>query len=156
MRQNAANTGLGLRWLQEDYGIVWGINAFYDYYRTSQRNYHQVTVGLEALGECWELHVNGYLPVGDKKTNIYKFEYEDLAPTLFLMKAKEQLALAGIDAEFDYHFYEGEDFSLYAGAGPYYYRGRSVATPNVFRPTHRQAIGGRLGQLRLLHGLCLY
>lgn len=138
----ATNAGVGVRWLNPFYNQVWGANVFYDTLKTGHRPYHQVSMGLEALCEKWEMHLNGYLPVGHHKTNIYRIVYESFIP--FLVKCREQLALRGIDAEIGYHFSQFCNFDLYAGLGPYFYWGRSAETENAFKHSHKHAVGGRL------------
>lgn len=140
----AANAGLGVRWLDDGHKRIWGINAFYDYLQTSRQPYNQVSVGLEALGNTWDVRLNGYLPVGPKRTPLYAFVYEDLLPTGFLLKGKEQFAMKGIDSEVGYHLCRMKYFDFYAGAGPYCYWGHSAETKNALRHTHKHAIGGRL------------
>lgn len=139
----ATNSGIGLRWLNECAAQVLGVNFFYDSLKTSHRPYHQVSFGLEALNETWDFHLNGYFPVGHKKTHLFAFNY-DLTSSGFILVGKEQLAMRGVDFEADYHFCTSEYFDLYVGGGPYYYWGRSAQTENVFRHSHKHAFGGRL------------
>jgi len=134
----ASNLGLGFRWL-DDCHQSWGISGFYDTFQTSQRYYHQVGLGIEALSDTWDVRINGYLPIGRKNTPIYAFVYEDLSPSGFLLNAKTQFAMKGVDAEFGYHF-----SNLYVGIGPYYYCGKTSATENVFDARNKYALGGRL------------
>ncbi len=140
----AANAGLGLRRINPCATQVWGINGFYDYTDTKHGHYNQAALGLEFFSERWEVHANGYLPVGHKRTPLYRFSYPDASATDFLLKGTEQFAMKGVDAEAGYRVCHEKCFDLYAGAGPYYYRGRSAATRNAFRHGHRQAAGGRL------------
>lgn len=152
----AFNTGVGLRSFNPCTGRVFGINCFYDGLQTSHHFYHQVGVGLEALTDSWEVRVNGYLPIGKKKTSIYAFEYRDLAPNAFLMRASERLAMCGVDSEIGYHFCRLHCFNVYVGLGPYYYWGRTAKTENVFHNGRRQAIGGRVrGNISVLNNLAL-
>lgn len=138
----ATNTGLGLRWLNPCYERAWGLFCFYDSYISSRLSCHQVSLGFESLGETWDLRVNGYLPVGHKKTSIYRLSYDFSSG--FLARAREQFAMAGIDAEIGYHFCRMQYFDFYAGIGPYFYRGSSQKTKNAFRVTRKNAFGGRL------------
>lgn len=138
----AANGGLGLRGLNLCDNRVWGINFFYDSLLSARLPYHQVSLGLEALGETWDVRVNGYLPIGRKKTPIYKLDYDFSSG--FLARAREQFAMRGIDGELGYHFRKMQYFDLYAGLGPYFYFGRSEKTKNAFRAIRKNAIGGRL------------
>lgn len=138
----AANAGVGLRWLNPCDRRVWGINFFYDALLSARLPYHQVSFGLEALGETWDVRINGYLPVGRKKTPIYRLDYDFSSG--FLAIAREQFAMGGIDAELGYHCYKMQYFDLYAGLGSYFYFGRSQKTENAFRAARKDAIGGRL------------
>ncbi len=138
----ATNAGLGLRWLNSCDNRVWGINFFYDSLLSARRPYHQVSFGLETLGETWDLRVNGYLPIGRKKTPIYTLDYDFSSG--FLAKAREQFAMGGIDVELGRRFCKMQYFDLYAALGPYFYFGRSQKTENAFRATRKDAIGGRL------------
>jgi hypothetical protein len=60
--QPAVNAGLGGRYLTTS--RVWGLNAYYDYRKTSRFHYNQVGGGFESLGAVWDFRVNGYAPVG--------------------------------------------------------------------------------------------
>lgn len=142
----AANAGLGFRYISDCFAQVWGINAFYDYLQTQRRIYNQVGMGLEVLGKHWDVRVNGYLPVGHKKTNIYRFSYDffDRGTPGFLLRAREQLALKGVDSLIGYRYCKARCFDLTIGAGPYFYWGRSEKTVNVFRAKNKHAFGGQL------------
>lgn len=138
----ATNAGLGLRWFDPCCEQLWGIHLFYDSHLTRRLPYHQVSLGLEMLGESWEVHFNGYLPVGHKKTNLYFIGY-NLFRNGFLCKAKEQFAMGGLDLELGYHFCTMQCFDMYLGFGPYFYRGTSEKTKNAFRSTTKNLVGGR-------------
>lgn len=138
----ATNAGLGFRWLNASCRQMWGVNFFYDSLLTHRQPYHQVSLGLEALGETWDVRINGYLPVGRKKTPIYRLSYDFSSG--FLAKAREQFAMSGIDVEIGYHFCNMQCFDLYAGVSPYLYWGRSQKTENAFRAKRKGVIGGRL------------
>ncbi len=154
----AANAGFGFRYLSDCYKQVWGGYAMYDYLQTSKRPYNQVGAGLEVLGENWDVRINGYVPVGKKKTNIYRFYYEDFDgkgegdPGLglgalnlpgFAVKAREQFALNGVDTLAGYHLCRMRFLEFHVGAGPYYYWGNSAKTTNAFRSKHKHSFGGR-------------
>lgn len=151
----AANAGLGLRYFNCCVEQIWGVNVVYDYLQHLQhyphRSYHQVGAGIEVIGDRWDFHMNAYVPVGHKKTNIYRFKYgfyedlqrEDLSNLEFGLKATEQLALNGIDALFGYRFCHICNTDLHVSAGPYYYTGRSVKTTNAFTKKRESSLGGR-------------
>lgn len=148
----AGNAGLGFRYFNECSEQIWGANVVYDYLENSRRSYHQVGAGFEVIGDRWDIHVNGYVPVGDKKTNIYRFNYaffeelkrEDFSHFDFDLRAREQLALNGVDALFGYRLLNIYCADLHVSAGPYYYWGRSEKTKNAFVSKYESALGGRL------------
>lgn len=61
-----ANIGVGLRYIDKRCEAVYGINAFYDWRRTSCFNFQQAGIGLEYSGRIFDLFANYYLPVGKK------------------------------------------------------------------------------------------
>ena len=63
----AANAGLGLRYLA--CSRFWGVNVYYDYRNSSHEHYNQVAAGFETLGKIWDFRINGYLPVGEKRSH---------------------------------------------------------------------------------------
>jgi hypothetical protein len=138
----AANAGAGFRMLSECRKLVWGVNAVYDYLQKSQRVYNQVGGGVEVLGERFDARINFYVPVGGKRKNIYRFEYDDFSD--FGLTAREQFALKGIDSLFGYRFCKKSFGEVRVGAGPYYYWGKSSKTTNAFNATHRHSFGGRV------------
>lgn len=139
----AATAGFGLRYQSDWLTQIWGINAYYDFREESRQNYHQVGGGLEILGAEWGLRANSYWPVDRTHTNIYRFNYTDHLPFGFGLRAREQLALRGVDTLFSYRFcnpcFHGE-----IGAGPYYYWGKSAKTKNAFTAKTLHGFGGRL------------
>jgi hypothetical protein len=134
------NAGGGVRWMDPCQDIVWGANGYYDFYQSPHRNYHQFSLGLEALGTKWEGRVNGYFPLHRAKTSLYQFTYRDLIGK-FRVVGRMEVAMKGIDAELGYRFCSGYD--IYVGFAPYYYWGRSAKTTNAFRHKDIHALGGR-------------
>ena len=64
--QWGASAGIGFRGFTCD-GRIFGANFYYDYLEGTNNGYfNRLGVGLEWLGPCWDLRVNGYLPVGDE------------------------------------------------------------------------------------------
>ncbi|NEQ52328.1 MAG: right-handed parallel beta-helix repeat-containing protein [Leptolyngbya sp. SIO3F4] len=62
------NLLLGHRALLND--TILGGYVGYDVRDTGSTTFHQVGVGVEALWQDWQLHLNGYLPVGDTRKRI--------------------------------------------------------------------------------------
>ena len=64
--------GLGLR-LQIDESVILGGYVYGDWLRSAYDNsFFQVTGGLEAMAEDWDLRVTGYLPVTGEQTASYR------------------------------------------------------------------------------------
>jgi len=140
----AANTGVGFRLLN---GCrVYGVNAYYDYRHTKRHHYNQVSLGFETMGIRWDFRVNGYFPVGSKKSNPYHIQTSITNPSFdsFIDHAaiirqtsttnsKVEFAMTGGDAEAAYHILKNKNIDFYAAAGPYYYNYKN-----------KQAIGGKV------------
>lgn len=104
--QQALNAGVGGRYFYQPWDAVLGANVYYDYYRRSKA-FSQVGVGLEYLGDLFDIRLNGYFPVGGKTRENHE-------------------ALAGCDAEVYTgigKFIEEDTFDLYVALGGYFYKG---------------------------------
>ena len=115
----AVNAGLGVRYLNSR---VWGINAYYDYRNTVHQHYNQVSLGLESLGITWDFRINGYLPVGDKKSPFYDIQFDSFLGNELLVSLKQEFAMKGANAEVGAHITKMENAQLYAALGPYYFQ----------------------------------
>lgn len=152
----AANAGLGIRYFDDDCpSLLWGLNLVYDYYKNTRHTYNQIGAGFEIMSERWDFHLNAYVPIGDKRKDIYRFNYDffkalkndDPSLLQFGLRAREQFALNGIDTLFGYRFcnwFANMSYDLRISAGPYFYWGRSAKTKNAFAAKHVSALGGRL------------
>lgn len=119
----AANGGLGLRYLSQSSGIVYGINGYYDWRDSSLGSYNQIGPGFEILGRAWSFRANGYIPVGDKNQFSTKRSY-DYPGGARLDCRRRETALPGVDAEIGRFFWPKkacDPYSLYFGIGPYYF-----------------------------------
>jgi|GEM_PF-869770 hypothetical protein len=68
--QGYADLGLGYRWIKNKAAVL-GLYVFGGY--TREENNARLWVanpGLEALGSRWDVHVNGYIPMGDRNTAV--------------------------------------------------------------------------------------
>lgn len=127
----AANAGMGLRYLSSSW--VFGGNVYYDYRQTHHTHFNEIGLGLETLGKRWEFRVNGYLPVGAKKSpGFHKHkssfcEFKGFEGNLMLVdqitikKKIVEEAMKGIDAEAEYHLFVKGVYDVYGAAGPYYF-----------------------------------
>lgn len=133
----AANAGLGVRYVSE---VSWGANAYYDYRRTSRYHYNQIGAGFEAIGSFWSVAVNGYLPVGKKKTPFFDasltgggtepefafFQGNQFFITLSgneELTAKREFAFRGIDANAAFRLVKKRILAIDLEVGPYYFHG---------------------------------
>jgi len=148
----AANAGLGIRGLLQHVAV--GLNTYYDYRNTHHQHYNQIGVGLEALSAKWEGRINGYLPIGRKKSNPFDKRITETSSSITSIsgtpsfgsfsgnnmilsgvtqttttttttrkKERIEFAMKGVDAEVGYHFFRKKNFDLFAGIGPYYFKG---------------------------------
>ncbi len=116
----AANAGLVYRSNYPDVCSALGFNLFYDFRHDYGHSFNQIGLGIEYLTPEWELHANGYLPVGKDHTTIFKchFDYED---GLFLEKKKTATALGGVDFRVTSVILDNKWANLSIEGGPYFF-----------------------------------
>lgn len=126
----AANLGFGARGYSRCLDKVVGVNLFYDF-RQIHDEYHQVGLGLEFLGRCFDVRANGYLPVATTTMfgNRHHYDYPD---GFFASCQGVNRALWGADAELSTSLANWSCFCRfpcgidpYVGIGPYYYNNRN-------------------------------
>lgn len=117
----AGSAGFGIRKNFTDYSAL-GINAYYDYRRgESKHNFHQIGLGFEWLNDCWDIRINGYLPVSQKTQTSIFCVFDKLGDGFFATQRKVEFVYSGFDAEIGMPLFSYCDFNLYGAAGPYYY-----------------------------------
>ena len=115
----AANAGLGVRYLKENWNTVFGANIFYDYRQANHRgSFNQVGGGIELLWKDWDFRANGYWPVG--KT----VQYDKPGALFFqghnaLLYRKAQYAMRGGNAEIGANFIDRKYFKGHLALGGY-------------------------------------
>lgn len=117
----AANAGAGARYITSS--RAWGGNFYYDYRRTSQNHYNQVSLGFESLGEMWDFRINGYIPVGKTQSSLSHVHFAKFGGHSAFISGKQEVALKGANAEVGAHVNSDENALLYLAAGPYYLDG---------------------------------
>lgn len=117
----AASAGVGIRKnLSEDSAL--GVNTYYDYRRgESDHNFHQIGLGFEWLNNCWDMRINGYLPVAKKRQQSSFCVFNHIGDDFFATRRKSEFVYSGFDAEVGMQFLNYCDFNVYGAAGPYYY-----------------------------------
>jgi trimeric autotransporter adhesin len=118
--QAAANAGVGVRYLASR---VWGVNTYYDYRKTEHQAYNQISLGLETLGKNWDARINGYLPVGDKKSGYFHRKFHRFSGHSMFVSRKREFALKGANLEIGAHVDNIPRIPFYFAAGPYYLNG---------------------------------
>ncbi|CRX37564.1 inverse autotransporter beta domain-containing protein [Estrella lausannensis] len=120
----AASAGLGVRWLERGNGYLFGGNVYYDYCEGDQGGFNRIGVGLEMLTTCFDIRVNGYIPLTESNQSSGK-TYNYLDGYRATLREKEY-AYKGVDAEIGAEVWDGCWFDLYAAIGPYYYGGNKL------------------------------
>lgn len=117
----AASAGIGLRKSLPE-GSVLGFNAYYDYRRgESKHNFHQIGLGFERLNSCWDVRINGYLPILHK-TQISEFcLFDQLGDGFIATRSRIEYVYSGFDAEVGASLLSPCSIHFYGAAGPYYY-----------------------------------
>ncbi|MEO1070564.1 MAG: hypothetical protein AAFW95_15885, partial [Cyanobacteria bacterium J06638_6] len=137
---------LGHRFLSGS--TVLGGHFSYDLRTTERSSFNQLGLGLEALGNGWDLHLNGYLPVGSTRTLVSStgatanqitntfFQGNNLLLQLGGQRTSQyEAALGGVDFEGGLRLStldSGGDIKAYGGL--YYLAGNGTAS----------TVGGRL------------
>lgn len=116
----AGSFGVGFRTDFNDCSVI-GANIYYDYRRGNhKRSFNQIGIGAEWLTDCWDIRINGYIPVG---TRVHKenCRFVDYGDDFFAFRWDSEFAYTGIDAEIGAPIKRWCDVEIYGAAGPYYY-----------------------------------
>ena len=116
----AVNAGLGFRFLTSSW--VFGANCYYDYRKTKHYHYNQLGLGFEALGSVFDVRLNGYLPLGTKKSPYFgPYESSHFEGNYLMAKRKFEFAMSGLNAEVGRYLRREKNGAVYAAVGPYYF-----------------------------------
>lgn len=117
-----ASTGIGLRAWDPFYWRLWGFNVYYDFRDGCFESFHRVGVGFESLGDCWDLRVNTYFPIGGSLHHSKLHTFDDFIGDFVATCREQQFQFCGIDAEIGSRLWNCWDcFYLYGALGPYCY-----------------------------------
>lgn len=129
---------LGQRFLKN--GLVLGGHLSYDVRDTGRNTFNQLGLGVEAFGDKWDVHLNGYLPIGDTQQSAGSSSSGGVSGTQFqgnqlvfvTAGGSEFLesAWGGVDLDAGMQLADWADWGQLWGYGGVYY--------------HGDAIGGRL------------
>ncbi len=122
--QVAANVGLGGRWFSESANRIFGISAWYDTDYSDNGNRHeQLGIGLELLGENWDLRANIANPTEHGNNSLGTIfgttPFFQTNQILFSDIALAEQALTSADIEFGVAIPNFPGVKVYAG--PYWY-----------------------------------
>jgi trimeric autotransporter adhesin len=120
----AANAGIGCRY--RGVSRIWGSNFYYDYRHTHHHSYYQAALGLESLGEQWDVRLNCYLPMGIRKSHHYDLSFDHFVDHEMIQSHKREFSMSGANAEVGAHV-EMCNIPFYFTMGPYYLTGSKTA-----------------------------
>lgn len=119
--QGYADLGMGYRWIENQAAIL-GVYLFGGYSRIANNaRLWVINPGVEVMGSSWDMHLNGYVPLGDQHFNIgtqsfLSFSGHTLTSTPFLFN---QYAGNGADISLGYQFFPESSIKGYVGS--YYF-----------------------------------
>jgi trimeric autotransporter adhesin len=127
------NLLLGHRFLNSGKNRVIGTYLSYDTRNTGNAVFNQLGLGLESLGENWDFHFNGYLPLGQSSAQLGSDRYPGTSTfqgtSLQLDRVRLfQDSLSGIDAEVGTKLASWTNGGLRGYAGAYVYGGANTGT----------------------------
>jgi hypothetical protein len=135
---NEGNYGLGVRHML-DSGWNIGGYGYFDRRRTEFDNhFNQVTLGVEALSQDWDLRANYYAPVGRRSHNVDSLSTAEVSGTSVIFRGGEERSLGGFDAEIGWRvplFDASADRQFRIFGGAYHFSESGV--PDVTGPRAR-------------------
>lgn len=145
---------VGQRFLRGD--VVLGGHLSYDIRDTGNNTFNQLGLGVEAFGDLWDIHLNGYLPVGDTQDSVgssgsstsqitdTQFQGNQL---VFLTTGGGseflESAWGGVDLDAGMQLADWDDWGQLWGYGGVYYHGDAIG--GRLRVDHRVQDWMRLG-----------
>jgi hypothetical protein len=120
----AASAGIGERSYIPSINHLFGLYCYYDARQGEKGLFaQQVSPGLELLGKRMEYRVNGYFPVGPRRSHGYDSQFHKFDGNSLFMKFRKKYVLLGADAEVGAHVTQSTNHDVYFGIGPYYFTG---------------------------------
>lgn len=143
---------LGQRFLKQ--GLVLGGHLSYDVRDTGSNTFNQLGLGLEAFGDGWDVHLNGYLPVGDTQQSagssggtgqVSDTQFQGNQLVFFTTGGSDfiESAWGGVDLDAGMELADWADWGQLWGYGGIYYHGDAIG--GRVRLDHRVQDWMRLG-----------
>ncbi|MEQ9549014.1 MAG: right-handed parallel beta-helix repeat-containing protein [Coleofasciculus sp. G3-WIS-01] len=120
---------LGQRFYNSSQNRILGGYLSYDTRDTGNSIFHQIGAGFERLGEDWDLRVNAYLPVGERRQKVDEsFSLRGFGQNNLLINHRQhfEAAMAGFDIEAGGRLLQLGEGDLRGYAGVYYYGGEGT------------------------------
>ena len=106
--------GIGYRHLYENW--ILGGYAFAERLDSTDGNsFNQLSFGVEALSDIWDVRINGYLP-DPKSKRLHRLDRVDLTSPLLAVRLGQERVLSGLDAELGRRVSIMRDSRIYGGA----------------------------------------
>lgn len=115
----AGNFGFGYR--SFDANSIFGLVGYYDFRKTAHHSYQQLSLCFEWLWTCFDLRLNGYLPVGSIKSSHRHFAFDKFKGNSIFITKKQEMALKGVQAELGYQLGRFHCVDFYVAGGIYDY-----------------------------------
>ncbi|MEA5465860.1 right-handed parallel beta-helix repeat-containing protein [Leptothoe sp. PORK10 BA2] len=145
---------VGQRFLQGD--VVLGGYLSYDIRDTGNNTFNQLGLGVEAFGELWDIHLNGYLPVGNTQDSVGSSGSSTSQITDTQFQGNQlvfitagggseflESAWGGVDLDAGMQLADWDDWGQLWGYGGVYYHGDAIG--GRLRVDHRVQDWMRLG-----------
>ncbi len=117
------SVGTGIRSL-DFYDRIIGANVYFDFLQGKfGGSFRRLGLGVEWLGPCWDLRVNGYFPMSSHSRSKGEVVFNDyIGDFISICREEESATCEGFDAEIGVPLACWDKLNIYAGVGPYYYR----------------------------------
>jgi len=116
----AADIGIGSRYFYSKWNMAFGGNVYYDYRESKHGIFQQIGVGAELLTECFNITINGYIPVdngfGKDRTRVF----DNFIGNYVITQHNRHTSMSGMDAEVEAILYRKGFFEFWGAAGVYY------------------------------------
>lgn len=124
----AANAGGGFRYIGKN--RIYGVNGYYDYRQTKNKDYQQVAFGVESLGYNWDLRIYGYLPLGNHSSSARNPEFSHFDQNQLYISVEKDFSLGGASGEIGGSIFANyfDCIKPYIAAGTYYLNGKEKST----------------------------